>query len=53
MIAIVKSVLGWLTGGFLDRAMSSVDKYVESTTDKEKIKAAVVLRIGSFAVLRV
>ena len=42
MIAIVKSVLGWLTGGFLDRAMSSVDKYVESTTDKEKIKADVV-----------
>lgn len=42
MIAIVKAVLGWLTGGFLDRAMSSVDKYVESTTDKERIKADVV-----------
>lgn len=36
------SVLGWLTGGVLDRAMSSVDKYVESTTDKERIKADVV-----------
>lgn len=39
---MIAAVLRWLTGGFLDRAMSSVDKYVESTTDKERIKADVV-----------
>lgn len=42
MIAILKATIGWLTGGVLDRAMLSVDKYVESTTDKERIKAGVV-----------
>lgn len=35
-------ILSWITGGFLDRALSSVDKYVEAQTDREKIKADVV-----------
>lgn len=35
-------ILSWLTGGFLDRALSSVDKYIQSTTDKERIKGDVV-----------
>lgn len=39
---MIAAILRWLTGGVLDRAMSSVDKYVESTTDKERIKADVV-----------
>ena len=39
---VIAALLRWLTGGVLDRAMSSVDKYVESTTDKERIKADVV-----------
>lgn len=38
----LKTILKWLTGGFLDRALGTVDKYVESQTDKEKIKADVV-----------
>lgn len=42
MISIFKAVFGWITSGFLDRALTSVDKYVESTTDKERIKADVV-----------
>lgn len=42
MITILKSLIGWITGGVLDRAMSSVDKYIDSTTDKERIKADVV-----------
>lgn len=39
---MLKAVLKWLTGGALDRALSSVDTYIESTTDKERIKADVV-----------
>lgn len=35
-------VIKWLTGGFLDRALGTVDKYVESQTDRERIKAEVV-----------
>lgn len=38
----LKTILGWMTGGFLDRALGSVDKYIQSTTDKERIKADVV-----------
>lgn len=38
----LKTILKWLTGGFLDRALGTVDKYVENQTDKEKIKADVV-----------
>lgn len=42
VIGIFKAAFGWLTSGFLDRALGSVDKYVQSTTDKERIKADVV-----------
>lgn len=38
----LKTILKWLTGGFLDRALGTVDKYVENQTDKEKIKSDVV-----------
>lgn len=39
---MIKAVLRWLTGGFLDRVLGSVDKYVENQTDREKIKSDVV-----------
>ena len=39
---MIGRIIKWITGGFLDRALGSVDKYVESTTDKERIKADVV-----------
>lgn len=41
---VVKAILKWLFGGngFLNRALNSVDTYIESTTDKERIKADVV-----------
>jgi hypothetical protein len=42
---IFASKAGWLKslgGGFLDRALSSIDKYVEGQTDRERIKAGVV-----------
>lgn len=39
---MIASLLKWLTSGALDRALGSVDTYIESTTDKERIKAEVV-----------
>lgn len=39
---MIGAIVKWLTGGFLDRALGSVDTYIESTTDKERIKADVV-----------
>ncbi|AGG91188.1 MULTISPECIES: hypothetical protein [unclassified Sulfitobacter] len=34
--------LKWLTGGVLDRAMQTVDKYVDAQTDREAIKADII-----------
>lgn len=41
---MIKAIAKWLLGGggFLNRALNSVDTYIESTTDKERIKADVV-----------
>lgn len=39
---MIKATLKWLTGGALDRALSTVDKYVEAQTDRERIKAEVI-----------
>ena len=39
---MLKTILGWLTGGVLDRALSTVDKYVAAQTDREAIKAEIV-----------
>ncbi|MFG6591296.1 hypothetical protein [Sulfitobacter sp. 1A12157] len=34
--------LKWLTGGVLDRAMSSVDRYIAAQTDRDAIKAEII-----------
>jgi hypothetical protein len=39
---MIGRLISWLTGGFLDRALTSVDRYVESQTDRDRIKADVV-----------
>ena len=39
---MIRTVLKWITGGALDRALSTVDKYVDAQTDREKIKAEIV-----------
>lgn len=38
---MLRTILGWLTGGFLDRALSTVDKHIAAQTDRDKIKADV------------
>ena len=35
-------VLRWLTGGALDRVLSTVDKRISAGTDREKLKADVI-----------
>lgn len=35
-------ILGWLTGGVLDRILSTVDKRIEAETDREALKAEII-----------
>lgn len=37
-----KTLLNWLTGGALDKAFGLADKYIQSTTDKEAVKADLI-----------
>lgn len=39
---MLKLILGWLTSGPLDRILDTVDKKVQSETDKEKIKGDII-----------
>ncbi len=39
---MIRAVLSWLTGGALDRAMASVDRYIDAKTDREAIKADII-----------
>lgn len=40
---MIKTVLNWLTGGILDRVLSTVDKKIAADTDREKLKADIIL----------
>lgn len=42
MLALFKIALSWLTGGTLDRILSSVDHRVDNETARENIKADLV-----------
>lgn len=39
---MLRAILNFLGGGFLDRALDTVDKKIQSETDKEKIKGEIV-----------
>lgn len=39
---MIGTIIKWITGGFLDRALGSVDKYIQAQTDRDKIKSEVV-----------
>ncbi len=38
---LFQMILGWLTGGTLDRILETVDKRMDNETEKEKIKAEI------------
>lgn len=39
---ILRKLIGWLTGGALDRILDTVDRKVQSETDREKIKGDII-----------
>lgn len=39
---MIRAILNFLGGGVLDRALSSVDRYVQSKTDQEAIKGEII-----------
>lgn len=39
---LIKTLLGWLTGGTLDRILSSIDHKIDNVTERERIKSEVV-----------
>ena len=39
---MLKTLLNWLSGGTLDKAFGLADKYIQSTTDKDAIKADLI-----------
>lgn len=41
-MAFLRWLGAFLSGGVLDRVLSSVDKHVEAQTDKERIKAQII-----------
>jgi|19_taG_2_1085344.scaffolds.fasta_scaffold168099_2 hypothetical protein len=42
MLTVFKFFLGWITSGPLDRALTTVDKYVENQTDRERIRGSII-----------
>lgn len=42
MLSVLKLALGWLSGGTLDRILSSVDNKIDNETTREAVKADLV-----------
>jgi hypothetical protein len=42
MMAFLKLAFGWLTGGTLDRVLSTVDHKIDNETERERIKTRAV-----------
>ena len=40
---MIRTILGWLTGGVLDRVLTTVDRRIDAQTDREKLKADLIL----------
>ncbi|HHX90913.1 MAG TPA: hypothetical protein GX700_14315 [Paracoccus sp.] len=39
---MIRALLGWLTGGILDRVLDTVDRRVAAQTDREALKAEII-----------
>lgn len=42
MLGLLKLALGWLTGGTLDRILSSIDRKMDNETERERMKTEAV-----------
>ncbi len=40
---VIRAIIGWLTGGVLDRVLSTVDKKIEAQTDREALKRDIIV----------
>lgn len=40
---MIRALLSWLTGGVLDRVLRTVDNKIAADTDREKLKADIIL----------
>lgn len=40
---MIRALLSWLTGGILDRVLSTVDKQIEAQTDREALKRDLIV----------
>lgn len=39
---MIRALIGWLTGGFLDRVLDTVDRRVQAETDREALRAEII-----------
>jgi hypothetical protein len=39
---MISAILGWLSGGVIDRVFKTVDKQIEAKTDREALKAEII-----------
>lgn len=40
---MISAIIGWLTGGVLDRVLRTVDSKIAAETDREKLKADIIM----------
>jgi hypothetical protein len=40
---MIKTLLNWITGGVLDRVLTTVDRKITADTDREKLKADIIM----------
>lgn len=40
---MIAALLNWLTGGVLDRVLTTVDRKISADTDREKLKADIIM----------
>ena len=45
MADVISAILSWMTGGVLDRALSTIDRKIAADTDREKLKASMALAL--------
>lgn len=40
---MIRTILGWLTGGVLDRVLSTVDRKIDAETDRKALKRDIII----------
>jgi hypothetical protein len=40
---VIRAIIGWLTGGALDRVLATIDRKIEAETDREALKRDLIV----------